>query len=126
MAERERDQLRHAQLESQASELASRAAEGVIVTSLPSHSAEELRSIAGSAQRSSSLRAVVVGSVHGDKVAVAVAPDGSVDAKALVAELGPLIGGGGGGSGTLAVAGGQKPAGLAAALDAASGALTAS
>ena len=126
VAERERDQLRHAQLESQASELASRAAEGVIVTSLPSHSAEELRSIAGSAQRSSSLRAVVVGSVHGDKVAVAVATDGSVDAKALVAELGPLIGGGGGGSGTLAVAGGKKPAGLDAALDAASGALTAS
>lgn len=118
-AERERDQLRQANLHSQANELAHGSTDGIVVTSLPSLSAEELRSIAGATQRAGALRAAVVGSVTDDKVAVAVATDGSVDAKALVAELGPLIGGGGGGSPTLAVAGGKKQSGLEAALSAA-------
>ena len=52
-----------------------------------------------------------------DTVAVAVATDESLDAKALVVEIGPCVGGGGGGSPVLAVAGGKKPEGLAAGLD---------
>lgn len=115
-AEKERDQLRHAHLEAQASGLVDAASDGICVEPLDKLSAEELRSLAGATLRKGALRAVVLGSTVDAKVAIAVATDGSVDAKELVAKLGPLVGGGGGGSATLAVAGGKKPEGLAGAL----------
>ena len=51
------------------------------------------------------------------KVAIAVATDVAKNAKDVVKEIGPLIGGGGGGSPTLAVAGGKQPEGLAEGLE---------
>ena len=80
-------------------------------------SADDLRQMAQQLRDNNGLRAVVLGSVLGEKVAVAVATDESLDAKALVVEIGPCVGGGGGGSPVLAVAGGKKPEGLAAGLD---------
>jgi alanyl-tRNA synthetase len=63
---------------------------------------------------------VVLGAAEGGKVALLVATGSQVgdrvDARALVRELAPLVGGGGGGRPDLAEAGGRKPEGLDAAL----------
>jgi alanyl-tRNA synthetase len=47
---------------------------------------------------------------------MAIATDGGIDAKAIVKELGSLVGGGGGGSTVLATAGGKNLDGIEAAL----------
>ena len=119
LIERERDSLRHAALEAQAVALLSRADGDSLISEIPECSADELRSLAGDLLRRGSLRVVVVGSILDGKVAVAVATDGSLNAKDFVRDLGGLIGGGGGGSQELAVAGGKNPEGLADALNAA-------
>ena len=119
LIERERDSLRHAALEAQAVALLSRADGDSLISEIPECSADELRSLAGNLLRRGSLRVVVVGSILEGKVAVAVATDGSLNAKDFVRDLGGLIGGGGGGSQELAVAGGKNPEGLADALSAA-------
>jgi len=119
LIERERDSLRHAALEAQAVALLSRADGDSLISEIPECSADELRSLAGNLLRRGSLRVVVVGSILDGKVAVAVATDGSLNAKDFVRDLGGLIGGGGGGSQELAVAGGKNPEGLADALNAA-------
>jgi alanyl-tRNA synthetase len=121
--ERERDTLRQAGLDAEATELASRATEGLLVAGVSGHGADELRQLAAKVLRRGSLGAVVLGSSVEGKVAVAVATDGGRDAKELVKQLGPLIGGGGGGSGELALAGGKRPEGLEEALRAAEVAL---
>ena len=117
LIERERDQLRHAGREAQAAGLVGQIDQNAIIASLPETAADDLRQMAKQLREHHGLRAVVLGSVLGDKVAVAVATDDSLDAKALVGEIGPCVGGGGGGSPTLAVAGGKQPDGLAAGLD---------
>ena len=117
LIERERDQLRHAGREAQAAGLVGQIDQNAIIASLPETAADDLRQMAQQLREHHGLRAVVLGSVLGDKVAVAVATDDSLDAKALVGEIGPCVGVGGGGSPTLAVAGGKQPDGLAAGLD---------
>ena len=118
--ERERDALRASSMATEVAELLSLAADGVVIASVIGRSADELRSMAGDILRRGSLRGVALGSVVEDKVALAVATDGALDAKAVVKVVGPLIGGGGGGSSVLAVAGGKRPEGLVEALDEAS------
>jgi alanyl-tRNA synthetase len=118
--ERERDALRASSMATEVAELLSLAADGVVIASVIGRSADELRSMAGDILRRGSLRGVALGSVVEDKVALAVATDGALDAKAVVKVVGPLIGGGGGGSSELAVAGGKRPEGLVEALDEAS------
>jgi len=115
--EKERDQLRQAGRDAQASALVDRIADGILVADVPEVAADDLRQMAQQLREQHGLRAVVLGSALGEKVAVAVATDESTDAKALVAEIGPCVGGGGGGSTTLAVAGGKRPDGLHAGLD---------
>jgi len=117
--ERERDALRQAGVEAEAAELVGGATGAVLVSSVPERGADELRQLTGSVLRRGSLEAVVLGSVADGKVAIAVATDGSRDAKELVKQLGPMIGGGGGGSPELALAGGKRPEGLDEALQAA-------
>ena len=117
--ERERDALRQAGVEAEAAELVGSATGAVLVSSVPERGADELRQLTGSVLRRGSLEAVVLGSVADGKVAIAVATDGSRDAKELVKQLGPMIGGGGGGSPELALAGGKRPEGLDEALQAA-------
>jgi len=125
VAERERDALRSAGLEAQAATLAAEVDGGILVSSLPGIGADDLRQLASNVQRRSEAVAVVLGSVADDKVAVAVATDGTCDAKELVAQLGPIIGGGGGGSPALALAGGRQTGALPDALRAADGVLRA-
>ena len=59
---------------------------------------------------------LLVGNSGDGKVAMAVATDGSTDAKAVVKELGAIVGGGGGGSTELATAGGKNLDGIEEAL----------
>ncbi len=117
--ERERDGLRQAAIESTAGDLLTEASDGVLVKAVTGLGADDLRQLAGSVRQRGELTAVVLGGVPDSKVAIAVASDATVDARALVKEIGPLVSGGGGGSPTLAVAGGKNPAGLEQALDAA-------
>jgi alanyl-tRNA synthetase len=118
-AERERDALRSSQLEAQAASLATDAEGGILVTHVEAVGADDLRQMAGSIRQRGSLKVVVLGSSLDGKVAIAVATDETIDAVGIVKEIGGLISGGGGGSPRLAVAGGKKPEGLSAALDAA-------
>jgi alanyl-tRNA synthetase len=115
--EKERDSLRQAALSASATSLIERAVDGVIVAQLEGVAADDLRSLASDLQGRDAVVAVALGSVCEDKVAIAVATDGSSNAKDVVKEVGPLIGGGGGGSPTLAVAGGKQPGGLAKGLE---------
>ncbi|MEI8051191.1 MAG: DHHA1 domain-containing protein, partial [Actinomycetes bacterium] len=118
-AERERDALRSSQLEAQAASLAADVEGGILVTQVEAVGADDLRQMAGSIRQRGSLQVVVLGPALDGKVAIAVATDETVDAVGVVKEIGGLISGGGGGSPRLAVAGGKKPEGLSAALDAA-------
>ncbi len=115
--ERERDQLRQAGRDAQVAALVGGITDGALVADLDQVPADDLRQMAQQLRENNDLRAVVLGSVLGEKVAVAVATDGSLDAKALVGEIGACVGGGGGGSAVLAVAGGKTPDGLTAGLD---------
>ena len=117
LIEKERDQFRQAGRDAQVAELVDGIVGGALVAEVEQVSADDLRQMAQQLRDNNGLRAVVLGSVLGEKVAVAVATDESLDAKALVVEIGPCVGGGGGGSPVLAVAGGKKPEGLAAGLD---------
>ena len=117
LIEKERDQLREEGRSARAAALAGEITDGLLVVDLPDTSADDLRQMAQQLRDSHDLRAVVLGSVMGEKVAVAVATDASFDAKQLVSEIGACVGGGGGGSSTLAVAGGKQPGGLADGLE---------
>ena len=114
--EKERDQLRQAGRDAQAASLVDHIEDGVLVAALAQVPADDLRHMAQQLREQKGLRAVVLGSVLGEKVAVAVATDDTIDAKALVGEIGKRVGGGGGGSPVLAVAGGKNPDGLAEGL----------
>jgi alanyl-tRNA synthetase len=80
-----------------------------------------LRDLSDQMRQQQSAKAVVLGAVSGDKVALVINLDKSVeavDAVAIVRELGPIIGGGGGGRANLAEAGGKNVDAVRAALEA--------
>jgi alanyl-tRNA synthetase len=111
--------LRQAQLSTFAQELHERSSGDVLVARVEGYPGEQLRSLAQDLQQRGR-RAVVLVGAHEEKVAIAVATDGTLDASSTVKELASLVGGGGGGSARLALAGGRDAASIDKVLSAAS------
>jgi alanyl-tRNA synthetase len=106
--EKELAAMRSRSLEMDAAELRATQREGIVVARRDGLESDQLRDLVQAVRRSPEVRAVVVGgSPDGEKVAIAAATDGSVDAGALVKQAASTVGGGGGGSPVLAVAGGR-------------------
>ncbi len=118
LIEKEISALRQAQLSAFAEELDARSTGDVVTARVDGFSGDQLRVLSQDLQRRGR-RVVVVAGADGEKVAVAVATDGSVDASVVVKQLAALIGGGGGGSRELALAGGKNSDGIGALLQAA-------
>jgi alanyl-tRNA synthetase len=117
-AAKELERLRAELAELRARELLEGASDGVVVARVDGVAPEALRRMAEVARRNGALRAVVLGGAPSPgRAAVAASTDGTLDAAALVAELGRMIGGGGGGGRELALAGGRDPSGLDRALE---------
>ena len=118
--EKELSALKQAQLATFAEALHQKTPGDVVVARVDGFAGEQLRVLAQDLQRKGR-RVVVLAGAEGDKVAVAVATDGSVDAASTVKQLASHVGGGGGGSKDLALAGGRNPEGIGALLQAAQG-----
>jgi len=121
--ERALQELRRRALEEEAALLASQARDAVVVARRDGLGADDLRALVQAVLRRDGVRAVVVGGVSGDRVALAAATGGTPDASALAKRLGALVGGSGGGQPELAVAGGRNAAALDQALGEAARAL---
>ena len=96
----------------------------VLVAQVKETKGGELRDLSDRLKTREQALAVLLGSVDDGRAFVVVNLDASLparglDAVALIREVGPHIGGGGGGRPTLAEAGGKKPEGVGAALEAA-------
>jgi alanyl-tRNA synthetase len=109
--EKELSSLRQAQLSRVAEELHAQVTTDVLVARVDGYAGDQLRTLAADLQRRGRRVVVLVGSLD-DKVSIAVASDGSIDAVSTVKELAALVGGGGGGSERLALAGGRNPGGI--------------
>ncbi len=115
--ERQRDMeksvasLRQAQLSQFARELHDASSGDLVVARVDGYPGEQLRTLAQDLQ-SRGRRAVVLVGADGDKVAIAVASDGTLDAAETVKSLAQKVGGGGGGSARLALAGGRDAGGI--------------
>jgi alanyl-tRNA synthetase len=122
--ERQRDvekqvaSLRQAQLTQFAHELDAASTGDVVVARVDDYSGDQLRTLAQELQQRGRRVVVLVGE-NDDKVSLAVATDGSLDASSTVKSLASHVGGGGGGSARLALAGGRDPMGIDAVLVAA-------
>jgi alanyl-tRNA synthetase len=122
--ERQRDvekqvaSLRQAQLTQFAHELDAATTGDVVVARVDDYSGDQLRTLAQELQHRGRRVVVLVGE-NDDKVSLAVATDGSLDASTTVKSLASHVGGGGGGSARLALAGGRNPMGIDAVLVAA-------
>jgi alanyl-tRNA synthetase len=108
--------LRQASLATYATTLMDSVNSGVLVTRVDGVSVDELRTLAQDLRQRGVKLLLLVGDAGDGKVAMAVATDGSTDAKAVVKELGAIVGGGGGGSTELATAGGKNLDGIEEAL----------
>ena len=105
----------------QASSLAAKAVDGVVVERLDGLERDTLRDIALALRDGSGLRAVVLATAPeggGAAMVAAVTPESGFDASALLEEATKLIKGGGGKDPVLAVAGGKDAEAIDAALDA--------
>ncbi|MGA7834205.1 MAG: alanine--tRNA ligase, partial [Acidimicrobiales bacterium] len=102
--------LRQAQLSQFANELHESSAGNVVVARVDGYAGDQLRTLASDLQRRGR-RVVVLAGELDEKVAVAVATDGSIDAASAVKSLAAHVGGGGGGSERLALAGGRDARG---------------
>jgi alanyl-tRNA synthetase len=116
--EKSMSSLRQAQLSQFANELDESSSGDVVVARVDGYPGEQLRTLAQDLQRRGR-RAVVLVGADGDKVAIAVASDESLDASATVKALASHVGGGGGGSARLALAGGREVNGIDAVIIAA-------
>jgi alanyl-tRNA synthetase len=110
--------LRQAQLSQFAHELDAQSTGDVVVARVDGYSGEQLRTLAQDLQHRGRRVVVLVGE-NDDKVSLAVATDGSLDASSTVKSLASHVGGGGGGSARLALAGGRNPRGIDAVVVAA-------
>ena len=108
--------LRQAGLSAVAKGLAGQASGGRVVARVDGYSVDELRTITQLIGGQGVASCALIGVTSDDKVAVAVSTPGTPDAKAVVKEIGALVGGGGGGSSELATAGGKNSGGVEAAL----------
>ena len=113
--DREVATLRQAQLSHFAEQLHATSGAAVLVARVDGYPGDQLRTLAQDLQRRGR-RAVVLAGANDDKVAVAVASDESLDARAVVKQLAAFVGGGGGGSARLALAGGRDASGIDALL----------
>jgi alanyl-tRNA synthetase len=109
-SDKELKALRGASLGARAAELASEAVNGAVVARVDDLAPDELRELAQAIRSHGSTVVVVAGTPDGQKVALAMASGGEIDAGATVKRLVAIVGGGGGGSPELAVAGGKDPA----------------
>jgi len=116
--ERELGSLRQAQLSQFANELDAGVSGDVVIARVDGYSGEQLRTLAQDLQHRGRRVVVVVGESD-EKVSLAVATDGSLDATSTVRDLAAHVGGGGGGSSRLALAGGRDAKGIDAVLVAA-------
>jgi len=116
--EREIAALRQGQLSSVAEQLHASSADPLLVARVDGYGGEQLRTLAQDLAHRGRRVVVLVGSAD-EKVAIAVATDGSLDASATVKSLAALVGGGGGGSARLALAGGRDASRIDQVLDAA-------
>jgi alanyl-tRNA synthetase len=116
--EKEIGALRQAQLTQFANELDSASTGDVVVARVDGYGGEQLRTLAQELQHRGRRVVVVVGESD-EKVSLAVATDGSIDAASTVKTLASHVGGGGGGSPRLALAGGRDATGIDAVLVAA-------
>ena len=116
--EKEIASLRQAQLTQFAQELDAASTGDVVVARVDGYGGEQLRTLAQDLQHRGRRVVVVVGESD-DKVSLAVATDGSLDAATTVKSLAAHVGGGGGGSSRLALAGGRNASGIDALLVAA-------
>jgi alanyl-tRNA synthetase len=110
--------LRQFQLSQFANELHEASTGDVVVARVDGYPGDQLRTLAQDLQHRGR-RVVVLAGAHDDKVAVAVASDGSLNAASTVKSLAAHVGGGGGGSERLALAGGRDAKGIDAVLVAA-------
>jgi alanyl-tRNA synthetase len=108
--------LRQASLSAHAATMLESATAGVLVARVDGFLVDELRTLSQDLRQRGVKSLVLVGNAGDGKVAMAVASDGLIDAKAVVKELGSIVGGGGGGSSELATAGGKNVDGIEAAL----------
>ncbi|HEY3842885.1 MAG TPA: alanine--tRNA ligase [Acidimicrobiales bacterium] len=115
--DKELSKLRQQSSESDATELAAAAVDGVVVARRDGVEPKALQTLAQTVLRQDGPRSVVLGgSPDGVKVAIVAATGGEPNATDLVKTLGALVGGGGGGSPELALAGGKDPSRLDEAL----------
>jgi alanyl-tRNA synthetase len=110
--------LRQAQLSSFAEQLHAKSSGDVLVARVDGYPGEQLRTLAQDLQHRGRRVVVLVGE-SGEKVAIAVATDESLDAQGTVKSLAALVGGGGGGSARLALAGGRDASSIDKVLSAA-------
>ncbi len=118
VVEKEIASLRQAQLSQFANELDAQSTGDVVVARVDGYSGDKLRTLAQDLQHRGRRVVVLVGE-NEDKVSLAVATDGSLDASSTVKSLASHVGGGGGGSARLALAGGRDPQGIDAVVVAA-------
>ena len=116
--EKEIASLRQAQLTQFARDLDAQSTGDVVVARVDGYAGDQLRTLAQDLQRRGRRVVVLVGE-NDDKVSLAVATDGSLDASSTVKSLASHVGGGGGGSARLALAGGRDPRGIDAVVVAA-------
>ncbi len=105
----------------QATSLAAKAVDGVVVERVDGLERDTLRDVALQLRDQGGLRAVVLATAPesgGAAIVAAVTPDSGFDASALLEDAKQLIKGGGGKDPILAVAGGKDAEGIDAALDA--------
>jgi alanyl-tRNA synthetase len=110
--------LRQAQLSQFANELHQSSPGDAVVARVDGYPGDQLRTLAQDLQHRGR-RVVVLAGECDERVAVAVATDGSLDASSTVKSLAAHVGGGGGGSERLALAGGRDAGGIEAVLVAA-------
>ncbi len=116
--EKELSSLRQAQRSQFAEQLHASTGGDVLVARVDGYPGDQLRSLAQDLQHRGRRVVVLVGSSD-DKVSIAVASDGTLDAQVAVKQLATFVGGGGGGSTRVALAGGRDADGIDAVLAAA-------
>ncbi len=111
-----------------ASELASAAADGIVVQRIDGFDPADLRDLAIAVRQQPEIRRVVLMGetpTGGVTLVAAVQPDEGFPAADLIKSAARAVGGGGGGKGDIATAGGKNPAGLDEAMQIATEAATA-